>query len=348
MNDILDFSVRSNPVGMPEKIRSVLTDAVLCGLDGRADRNCTDIRSLIARRHGASLTQIAVCDNEEELCALLVRTSGARRALLPVPCPEFYERALLAAKIDIKKLKLSHIRSFRFAEGELRTALEGCDLLLMGNPAFPSSALLPPNALISEIDDWISAGGTLLLDESAVDFTYGSVVNSLWSAVRREGRAAILRSFTNYFAINQLPLCYAVGGSGWISEARAVQTPPALCGLTQSLKEALEVLMPFRTQTADFIIEMMPKFVGRLRRISGLKTFPCDANWVLCRLERSDMTTEQFAQALLAQGIMIQPCIDGSYFTLALKKEAETDRFIKTARSILMPRPQTPKASKYL
>jgi threonine-phosphate decarboxylase len=339
MNEILDFSVRANPLGMPESIRNTLSGALARGLGEPVDRSCRELRERIAQRHGAGAAQIALSDCEDELILLLALTSRARRALLLWPCPESYEKALAEAKIGVKKLKLPSSRHFHLAEGELREALQSCDLLLMGNPAFPAPALVPPNALLAELDQWIADGGWLILDESAIDFTYGSVTNSLWSAVRREPRVAILRSFTNYFALNMLPFCYAVSNStSWITEVRQRQREPALCGLTQSLGSALENLMPFRTQTTDFITNLMPKFIARLRRISGLKTFPTDANWVLCRLERGDITAAEFAQKLRERGIVIKTCVDGSYFTLSLKKAADTDRFIKSAREILMPK----------
>ena len=44
------------------------------------------------------------------------------------------------------------------------------------------------------------------------------------------------------------------------------------------------------------------------------------------------------AEQLKNCGILIHPCIDGCCFTLGLRAPIETDRFIKAAREILMPK----------
>ena len=215
-------------------------------------------------------------------------------------------------------------------------ALKGCNMLLMGNPSWPASALMPPADLLSEIDQWISGGGWLILDERSIDFTYGSVTNSLWSALRREPRTALIRSFSDSLALTVCPLCYAVGGAGWIQSVRAHQFAPAVSPLAHCLIPALEHLTAFRGQTVECVTHLMSRLVGRLRRISGLKPLPHDANWVLCCLERQDCDAAALSEQLKRKDILIHPCIDSRCFTLGLRVPIETDRFIKAARKILM------------
>ena len=96
--------------------------------------------------------------------------------------------------------------------------------------------------------------------------------------------------------------------------------------------------MPFRSSTVDAVTRLMPRLIGRLRRISGLRPLPSDANWVLCRLERDDITAPELAAQLRRRFIIVPPCIDERHFTLGLRVPIETDRFIKAAREILMPK----------
>ena len=56
------------------------------------------------------------------------------------------------------------------------------------------------------------------------------------------------------------------------------------------------------------------------------------------RLERDDITAPELAAQLRRRSILIPPCIDERHFTLGLRVPIETDRFIKAAREILMPR----------
>ncbi len=337
MQKVLDFGVRVNPLGMPDAVRAALLRAFE---DAPAEGGGFEaLRGTIALRHGADAGQIALSDGEEKLFTMLAATaSGARRALLPVPCPDAYGRALAAAGFQVKKFELSAQHRFRIPRGALAEALRGCDLLLMGNPSWPASSLMPPAELLAELDEWLERGGWLILDESAIDFTYGSVTNSLWSALRREPRTALIRSFTNSLALTLCPLCYAVGGSAWIAAVRRRQIAPETAPLAQYLAPALEHLTGFRALTVECVTHLMPRLVGRLNRVSGLRPLSRDANWILCRLERPDCSAAEFAAALKERGIIIHPCLDGSYFTLGLRIPIETDRFIKAAREILMPK----------
>ena len=338
VKSLIDFSRLVNPLGMPETVRSALAAGVQDGLAEPLDDDFSDLREMIGMRHRAAVSQIAVASAEEELFSLLAVASGAKHALVPIPCPPVYERALKKAGVSMVPLRLSPKHNFRLQPGDLKDALIGCDLLLMGNPAFPSGALLPPGGLLEELDEWVARGGWIMIDESQLDFTYGGIVNSVWSGIRRVPRAAVIRSFTSFLSLSACPLCYAVGGEAWVSEARARQFRPAVAPLASCLASPLESLLGFRTETVDCITELRNRLIARLRRISGLRPLPGDANWVLCALERDDLTVADLAALLYRRGFIIEPCIDGRYFTLALRPTQDLDRFIRVAREILMRR----------
>ena len=338
MKNLIDFRRLVNPLGMPESVRDALKHGIEEGVPEPFDEDFSSLREMIGQRHRAAVAQIAVSHVEEELICLLAAASGARKALLPTPCPPSYERALKQAGIEACRWELSPRHNFRFAPGELKAALNGCDLLLMGNPAFPSGALLSPGGLLEELDEWVARGGWIMIDESQLDFTYGGIVNSVWSGIRRVPRAAVIRSFTSFLSLSVCPLCYAVGGEAWVSEARARQFRPAVAPLASCLASPLLSLLGSRTETVDCITELRNRLIARLRRISGLRPLPGDANWVLCALERDDLTVADLAALLYRRGFIIEPCIDGRYFTLALRPTQDLDRFIRVAREILMRR----------
>ncbi len=335
---LVDFRRRVNPLGTPDAVRDALLAGIAAGVAEPFDADFTELREMLARRHSASVAQIAAAQTEEELITLLLASSGAERALLPFPCPPAYTRALGRAGVSVKRLELQPRRAFRLAAGELKEALSGRDLLLMGNPAFPSGALIPPGKLIDEIADWLTDGGRLILDERAVDFTYGSVANSLWSAVRNQPRTALIRSFTSLVSLSACPLCYAVGDRSWIAAARARQFHPALPPLAACLTQPLSKLVRFRSETVDCVSELRERLIARLRRVAGLRPLPSDANWVLCRLERGDMTADDLAALLRRRGVFVGVLADGRHFYAAVRAPAETDRLVRALREILMPK----------
>ncbi len=325
-------------MGMPPSVRDALLAGISDGVPEPLDTEFSGLRELFAQRHNVSVAQIAVAQTEEELIALLSRASGAKLALLPTPCPPAYRRVLNRAGIAAKELKLSPRLAFHFEPGRLKDALPGCDLLLMGNPAFPSGKLIKLQELLEEIAGWLEDGGRLILDERAIDFTYGSVANSLWSAVRYQPGAALIRSFTALLSLSVCPLCYAVGDKDWISAARSRQFHPALPPLASCLAGPISDLARFRADSVDCVIQIRQRLAARLRRVAGLRPLPADADWVLCRLERDDMTANDLALHLRRRAVIVEPLDDGRHFPLALRAEEENDRFVRAVREILMPK----------
>ena len=125
MIKILDFSVRANPLGTPEAIKTALTAAIRDQCGAPVDPDFTALRQTIALRHGVQGGQIAVSQREEELIALLAASAGeARRALLPVPCPRSYARVLKRCGLDVKKFALPLKHNYRIPRGALAEALE--------------------------------------------------------------------------------------------------------------------------------------------------------------------------------------------------------------------------------
>ena len=122
MIKILDFSVRANPLGTPEAIKTALTAAIRDQCGAPVDPDFTALRQTIALRHGVQGGQIAVSQREEELIALLAASAGeARRALLPVPCPRSYERVLKRCGLDVKKFALPLKHNSRIPRGAAPT-----------------------------------------------------------------------------------------------------------------------------------------------------------------------------------------------------------------------------------
>ena len=338
MESDLDFSVCLNPLGTPASVKSALTEAIQ-DFSGLPDAHFSRLRGAFAGRHGASVAQVAVGDHEEELIELLAESAlSVKRALVPEPCPPSYLRALKAAGISVNPLEL-HLRyDLRLQYDELHRELDGCQMLLLGNPAWPASALVDRDQMTAAIGDFLKDGGWLIVDERGIDFTYGSVANSLWPSLRHEPHAAVIRSLTGLLALPLCPVCYAVGGAAWVTAARERQFSPPLSPLADFLAPALTGLTEFRGRTVEYTAHTMGLFTGRLRRITGLRPLPYDANWVLCRLERRDFTVAELAITLRQQGLIIRPIVDGSYFMLGMRVPLESNRLIRAIRSVAMPR----------
>ena len=186
----LDFSVNTNPLGMPEYVRKTLLETV-CGSadiwEWYPDPACGRLRELIAsHRHiakewivcgnGASelITAIVraksthaaahVTKPEEERTALKTERS-ALRVVLPVPSFAEYERAAAAVGAKCIYHSLNRENGFALTETVLEKLTPDADMLFLCNPNNPTGNLIPEKLLRRILEHCRKNGITVLLDE---------------------------------------------------------------------------------------------------------------------------------------------------------------------------------------
>jgi len=102
----LDFSVNTNPLGLPERVKSSIKN-VLGQCEIYPDQNCTRLREKIAcqlkeKCHAEFISaDNIICGNgESELISLLVQVLSPKNALIVEPAFSGYERALKALSCE--------------------------------------------------------------------------------------------------------------------------------------------------------------------------------------------------------------------------------------------------------
>jgi len=322
--EILDFSANINPLGPPEWLRAVISRA-LDDVVHYPDPESEALVQAIAEKHDAGTEGIVAGNGSSEIFSVLPRVLSATRALIPVPSYSEYAGSARQAGLEIREVVLSESDGFAVDLVELGAAIEGNDLVYLGQPNNPTGRPIDPDELRSLARGHPTA--TFIVDEAFADF-----VTSIDSLVRdRPDNVVVLRSMTKFFAIPGLRLGYAVAGPSLAAALRQLLAPWSVNSLAQAVGEAALRDEDYATRTNEVVAEEREWLSESLQNIGELHVYPSVANFLLLRIDRNDIDAPELAERVLKHGIAVRVCdnfggLDKRFFRVAVRTRKENEQ----------------------
>jgi threonine-phosphate decarboxylase len=326
----LDFSVNTNPLGMPPEVRQALVSRV-DEFSLYPDPKCRELCAAIASRENVPADWVLCGNGAADLIYRLCYAVKPREALVCAPTFSEYERALSQSGCRVSRYVLTEENGFALTEGVLEYLTPGVDILFLCHPNNPTGRLIPRDLLERILDRARQIGAIAVADECFLDFTDGESSKSyLWETPG----LVVLKAFTKIYAMAGLRLGYMLtSGKTLLEKANAasqcwsVSTPAQIAGAA-ALGHA-----DWARETRLLIAEERAFLSGELTKL-GVRVFQSDANYLLLRCEKP------LYEPLLAKGIMIRRCgnfigLDTSYYRIAVKTRPENERFSKTLHEVI-------------
>ncbi|MDP2928829.1 MAG: aminotransferase class I/II-fold pyridoxal phosphate-dependent enzyme, partial [Candidatus Omnitrophota bacterium] len=208
--EIIDFSVNTNPLGLPEGLADILskkTDLVLRYPDASSDR----LRRKISISDDVTPENIAVGNGSIELIYLIPRAFKIRKPLIITPTFSEYEFAVRSNGSRPAFFNTSEKDNFKIDCGKLAKCLPRHDALFLCNPNNPTGTLLHSDDVVYLSRLLKKRRGFLVLDEAFIGFTGQAKSKAVISEAVNNGSVVIIRSLTKLFAIPGLRLGYVIG-----------------------------------------------------------------------------------------------------------------------------------------
>ena len=326
----VDFSVNTNPLGMPESVIRAICDGT--DQDVRyPDYQCRALRHALAERYGVGEETILCGNGAADLIFRICACLRPRRVLVPAPTFSEYGRSAAVFGAEIVEYPLREENGFAVDSGFLAAITPGTDLVFLCNPNNPTGRLCDP-ALLEEIVVQCGENGTtLVVDECFIEFTEG---RSLLPLLAENPHLLILRAFTKLYAMAGLRLGYllcadtvlldriAAHGAQW-----SVSTVAQRAGLA-ALAET-----DWAERTRNYVAAQRQWLADELTKL-GLKVYPGQANYLLAR------GPFPVRDALLERGLMVRrgdtfSGLNENYFRIGVKTPAENQLLIDTLREVL-------------
>lgn len=229
--EVLDFSVNTNPFGPPPAVQEAIARAAIARYP---DTRAGDLRERLAHINGLEPKQVLVTNGTAQaiwLLALAYLEPGDKVLILAPTFGEYRVASeLMGARIE---------RRWSRAEDGFRPDVEGAArwvkerrprLVWLCNPNNPTGVYLGEEEVRLLLEACIEAGSLLAMDEAYVNF-----VEAAWdsAALLESGHLVLLRSMTKDYALAGLRLGYVVAPASVIEALGRVQPPWSVNAVAQ-------------------------------------------------------------------------------------------------------------------
>jgi histidinol-phosphate aminotransferase len=294
--DVLDFSVNSNPFGPSPKVWDAIRQTPL---ERYPDRESIALRRALSQRLEVPPEEIIVGNGTAELIQLtaVALLRGGENILVAEPTFGEYERSIRLVDGNICRWQAVPETGFAFRPDEIQKQLANARMVFICNPNNPTGQILPLNI----VDEWAQNFPDTLF---VVDEAYLAFVPGMKSAVTlRRKNILTLRSMTKDYAIAGLRLGYAVADEAIIQALINVRPAWNVNALAQSAGLAALQDEAYQRETLARLQIEKQKLVIGLKEI-GFNPIPSHTNYFLLPVANG----ADFRQKLLAHGILVRDC----------------------------------------
>ncbi len=335
--ELLDFSANINPLGPPPWLPEAVADA-LAQVAHYPDPEAADLTLAACELYKVWPTQALAGNGASELlpaiCHLAAR-QGFKRALIPVPAYVDQDRCCRQAGLEVENLVCTAQKGFAVDLEALAARLDRPALVLLTSPGNPTGACVPAR----HVRDLARAfpQSLFVVDESFADFVPGIDDEAAGGAGRlvrqRPDNVIVLVSMTKFYAVPglRLGLCFAAPENA--SRLRRRLPPWNVGVLAQKVGARCLRDLDYRSRTIAEVAALRGALTAELWEIPGLRVFPGQANFLLCRLDRVGMSAQPLFERLLSEGLAIRLCnnfegLDDSYFRIAVRGREDNARLV--------------------
>lgn len=325
-----DFSVNTNPAGLPPKVK----EALRAGMDGFArypDPDCTALRRALAVHHGCGAENILCGNGAADMIFRLCAWIKPERALAPAPTFSEYERSVRLFGGTMREAPLDREENFALTERFVDQIIPGTELVFLCTPNNPTGVLTPPALIRRAAERCRQVGACLLVDECFLPFTDGQSAAPL---LKEFPNMVILRAFTKLYAMAGLRLGYLLGDRALLEHAAPfgphwnVSVPAQVAGLA-----ALDSEPAWTAETKRAVRAERAFLEEELARL-GVRTFPSEANFLLLE---SDLP---LCRPLKERGILVRDCsnftgLDQRHVRIAVRTRAENQALLSALEEVL-------------
>lgn len=330
--DILDFSVSVNPLGLPECV-APLMEEIISDLGRYPDSESSELKHALADMLKVDTGHITVTNGSTELIYLLPRLWEKGKSVLCVtPCFSEYERSFTLAGIAVHDYALSPEENFTIEIDAFLNTVRGINNLggiVIGHPNNPTGTLWN-NDFLLELLAYCEANEIyLVIDETFIEFP--GLEHSLAPKVAQSRFLILVQSLTKFYALAGLRVGHGITSTALAERIRAVRPPWSVSVPAQTIGVAVLRDVEHKIKTRQFIKTESQYLYERLCKIKPIEVFPSQTNFHLFHLRNPDTSraTEIYLK-LLRDGILTRNCanfrgLNASFFRIAVKTRADNE-----------------------
>lgn len=321
----MDFSVNTNPLGMPKSVREALQEAWLHA-DEYPDPQAQALREVLASHFSVPDEWLCFGNGASELFLAIVHTLRPKKILIPVPSFYGYEHAAKAAECEIVTYPLEAENDFTLQDDFLEMLTKDIDLVFLANPNNPTGRCVDKAYGLRLLQICKEKHMKVVLDECFIEFVGEDA--SFMEQSEEFSNLILVRAFTKIYAIPGVRLGYLLCSDTEFCKKVQRQLPEwNLSTFAQAAGIAAIREYAYVKESADFVKRERFFLESKLKEL-GMKVYPGDADYLLI------YTKIPLYERLLKRQILIRDCsnfagLTSGYYRIAVRTREENETLWK-------------------
>ena len=327
----LDFSVNTNPLGMPDPVKEALHQAV------EEAENYPDIRAqalsaAVAEQLQVRKEQLVFGNGASELFHAVLHAIKPSKILIPAPSFLGYEEAAKAIDCEVIFYEMKKEENFCLTDRILDVLDENISLVFLANPNNPVGNLVEPELIFQIAEKCRQCDITLVLDECFMELTGKEQSYSFLKRLDEFPNVVVIRAFTKLYAIPGVRLGYLVCEQN-LAEKIRLQLPEWNLSVFAQRAGVAAIKEQEYIVRAVVCIQTQRQFLLEELQAAGCSVFDSDADYLLFYSEMP------LYELFLQRGILIRDCsnfrgLQRGYYRIAVKSEEQNRMFAEVLREI--------------
>ncbi|MGL4800219.1 MAG: threonine-phosphate decarboxylase CobD [Cellulosilyticaceae bacterium] len=333
--DILDFSANINPLGISQRMREVLANAIeKC--TAYPDPQCRALREAIGRFEDVPKAWVIPGNGAADVIFRFVYATKPKKAMVLAPTFSEYEEALRAVGAEVVYYPLHEKDDFQVTASILDAIEESLDVVFICNPNNPTGQVVDKELLNDILVKCEKVHVNLVVDECFNDFLEMADEYTVKELLPQSERLFILKAFTKMYGIPGVRIGYgitsnekllnAIEASGQAWSVSVLAQEAGICATTEQ---------DYVVATKKLIAEEKDYLVQGLEAL-GMQVYKPYANYIFFKNPYPIV----LEKALEKEGIMIRSCsnyhgLDATFYRIAIKEHQANKKLMTCLQEIL-------------
>lgn len=257
--------------------------------------------------------------------------------------PVFNEYVRCFPQCDIHKIHSAEY-GFQLDRDAIETYLEGIETLAIVNPDNPSGNYIRYDEMMQLLESCKKRDILCIIDESFIDFAEERIRYTLIekSILDRYQNLVVVKSISKSYGVPGIRLgIIATSNEAILSNVKKELPIWNINSLAEYFLQIHGIYVEEYSYACNQIAKQREQMELQLGKISCLKVFPSQANYIMCRLQNSVSATELANILAKEYNILIKDLSnkdgipDGGYIRLAVKDREENDELVEAMKKIL-------------
>ncbi len=328
--NILDFSVNTNPLGMPATVSGLEKYQKLN--EFYPDSECTLLRQKLSEKYLVNAENILCGNGADDIIYRLPIAICPKSALIAAPTYEDYSRSLAVIDCGISYYIYKQENGYKF-DTDIYSAVNS-NIVYICNPNNPTGELIKKEYIDRLAEACQKKGAYLVVDESFMSFI-ANEKESVKNLIYKYKNLIVIDAFTKSYCMPGFRLGFCMCSDGALLEkikssgqSSSVSAYAQIAGI-MALQDK-----DYLSKTIEYISSERKYLINGLKK-SGVFVYSSDTNFILIK-----SPNRGFRKMLLKNGIKVRNCDDfigltEEHIRIAVKKHADNECLLEIIKNIM-------------